>query len=87
KRKVTKEKCFFVNQVPARSMQTRACATRDILSRWRTAHILVRRPSGVLVFSRAPSFAALDGLRGFRLKQSRWMFGFAEAKWSPRSRE
>ncbi|WP_201025481.1 hypothetical protein [Lysobacter capsici] len=57
-----------MNQVPASAEQTRACATRDILSRWRTAHIHVRRPSGVLLFSRAPSFAALDELRGFRLK-------------------
>ncbi|WP_153019188.1 hypothetical protein [Lysobacter capsici] len=31
KRKVTKEKRFFVNQGPARSVQTRARATRDIL--------------------------------------------------------
>jgi hypothetical protein len=49
-------------------MLTRARATRDILSRWRAAHIHVRRPSGVLLFSRVPSFAALDELRGFVLK-------------------
>ncbi|WND80298.1 hypothetical protein [Lysobacter capsici] len=67
--KVTKEKCFFVNQEPARAVQTQACATRDILSRWRTAHIHVRRPSGVLLFSRVPSFAALDELRGFKPEQ------------------
>ncbi|WP_157753725.1 hypothetical protein [Lysobacter capsici] len=66
KRKVTKEKRFFVNQEPARSVLTQACATRDILSRWRTAHIHVRRPSGVLLFSRDSGFAALDELRGFR---------------------
>ncbi|MFQ6313690.1 hypothetical protein, partial [Lysobacter capsici] len=40
--------------------------TRDILSRWRTAHIHVRRPTGVLLFSRVTSVAALDELRGFR---------------------
>ena len=51
-------------------MLTQACATRDILSRWRTAHIHVRRPSGVLLFSRVPSFAALDELRDFKLKRS-----------------
>ncbi|WP_153019083.1 hypothetical protein [Lysobacter capsici] len=65
KRKVTKEKRFSLDQVPARAVQTQACATRDILSRWRTAHIHVRRPTGVLLFSRAPSFAALDELRHF----------------------
>ncbi|MFQ6310650.1 hypothetical protein, partial [Lysobacter capsici] len=32
------------------------------------AHIHVRRPSGVLLFSRVPSFAALDELRDFWLK-------------------
>ncbi|MFQ6313826.1 hypothetical protein, partial [Lysobacter capsici] len=68
KRKVTKEKRFSLNQVPARAEQTQACATRDILSRWRTAHIHVRRPSGVLLFSRDSGFAALDELRDFRLK-------------------
>ncbi|WP_152670181.1 hypothetical protein [Lysobacter capsici] len=57
--KVTKEKCFFVNQEPARSVLTRARATRDILSRWRTAHIHVRRPSGVLLLTRATGLAAL----------------------------
>jgi len=46
----------------------RACATRDILSRWRTAHIHVRRPSGVLLLTRVTSLAALDELRGFKLK-------------------
>jgi len=59
-----------VNQVPASAEQTRACATRDILSRWRTAHIHVRRPSGVLLFSRAHGLAALDELRGFKRKQN-----------------
>ncbi|WP_157754121.1 hypothetical protein [Lysobacter capsici] len=68
KRKVTKEKRFSLNQGPASAVLPRACATRDILSRWRTAHIHVRRPSGVLLFSRVPSLAALDELRGFRLK-------------------
>ncbi|QWF18368.1 hypothetical protein [Lysobacter capsici] len=69
KRKVTKEKRFSLNQLPARSVPTRACATRDILSRWRTAHIHVRRPPGVLLFSRVRAVAALDELRDFRLKQ------------------
>ncbi|MFQ6313710.1 hypothetical protein, partial [Lysobacter capsici] len=41
------------------------------LSRWRTAHIHVRRPSGVLLSSRVTSFAALDELRGFELRASR----------------
>jgi len=50
-------------------MHSRARATRDILSRWRAAHIHVRRPTGVLLFSRVSGFAALDGLRGFELKQ------------------
>ncbi|MFQ6313375.1 hypothetical protein, partial [Lysobacter capsici] len=40
-------------------------------SRWRTAHIHVRRPTGVLLISRVTSLAALDGLRGFGLKQKR----------------
>ncbi|MFQ6313473.1 hypothetical protein, partial [Lysobacter capsici] len=60
KRKVTKEKRFFVNQMPARAVQTQACATRDI-------HVPVahgvhpaRRPSGVLLLTRVPSFAALE---------------------------
>jgi hypothetical protein len=57
--KVTKEKCFFVNQEPARSVLPRARATRDILSRWRAAHIHVRRPSGVLLLTRATGLAAL----------------------------
>jgi len=58
-----------LNQEPARAVHTQACATRDILSRWRTAHIHVRRPSGVLLSSRAHGLAALDGLRGFRLAE------------------
>jgi len=58
-----------VNQRPARAVQTQACATRDILSRWRTAHIHVRRPSGVLLLTRVRCFAALDELRGFKRKQ------------------
>ncbi|WP_235567808.1 hypothetical protein, partial [Lysobacter sp. Root690] len=41
----------------------------DILSRWRTAHIHVRRPTGVLLLTRVNGFAALDELRGFELKQ------------------
>ncbi|QWF18782.1 hypothetical protein [Lysobacter capsici] len=52
----------------ARSVLTQACATRDILSRWRTAHIHVRRPPGVLLLTRGSGFAALDELRGFGLK-------------------
>ncbi|ALN87128.1 hypothetical protein LC55x_3871 [Lysobacter capsici] len=59
-----------MNQGPARSVHSQACATRDILSRWRTAHIHVRRPSGVLLFSRDSGFAALDELRDFKLKRS-----------------
>ncbi|WP_148650510.1 hypothetical protein [Lysobacter capsici] len=68
KRKVTKEKCFFVNQGPARSVLTRACATRDI-------HVPVahgvhpaRRPSGVLLLTRVTSFAALVERLYFVLK-------------------
>jgi hypothetical protein len=57
--KVTKEKRFLVNQGPARSLQTRARATRDILSRWRAGHIHVRRPSGVLLLTRVTCLAAL----------------------------
>jgi len=64
KRKVTKEKRFSLNQEPASAEQTRACATRDILSRWRTAHIHVRRPSGVLLLTPVRGLAALDELRG-----------------------
>jgi len=41
-----------VNQRPASARLTQARATRDILSRWRAAHIHVRRPSGVHLFSR-----------------------------------
>ncbi|WP_235567685.1 hypothetical protein, partial [Lysobacter sp. Root690] len=43
---------------------------RDILSRWRTAHIHVRRPSGVRVLTRVTGAAALDELRGFRLEST-----------------
>ncbi|MFQ6313386.1 hypothetical protein, partial [Lysobacter capsici] len=68
KRKVTKEKRFSLNQGPARAVHSQACATRDILSRWRTAHIHVRRPSGVLLFSRVTSVVALDEQQDFRLK-------------------
>ncbi|UOF13750.1 hypothetical protein IEQ11_18685 [Lysobacter capsici] len=70
KRKVTKEKRFSVNQGPARSVLTRARATRDILSRWRAAHIHVRRPSGVLLLTRVTGIAALDELRDGKLKPS-----------------
>jgi len=57
-----------VNQGPASAEQTQACATRDI-------HVPVahgvhpaRRPSGVLLLTRATSLAALDELRGFKRK-------------------
>ncbi|WP_152670229.1 hypothetical protein [Lysobacter capsici] len=77
--KVTKEKCFVVNQEPARAVQTQACATRDILSRWRTAHIHVRRPTGVLLLTRVSGFAALDELRGFKRKRHGLPVGAAQA--------
>jgi hypothetical protein len=86
KRKVTKEKRFLVNQGPARAVLPRACATRDILSRWRTAHIHVRRPSGVLLFSRVTSLAALDELRDSGKKSttlSRWRWRRATAIYAP----
>ncbi|WP_235567771.1 hypothetical protein, partial [Lysobacter sp. Root690] len=41
---------------------------RDILSRWRTAHIHVRRPSGVPLPTQVQCLAALDELRGFKLE-------------------
>ncbi|WND81049.1 hypothetical protein [Lysobacter capsici] len=57
--KVTKEKCFSLNQGPARAVLTRAYATRDI-------HVPVahgvhpaRRPSGVLLLTRVTNLAAL----------------------------
>ncbi|MFQ6313770.1 hypothetical protein [Lysobacter capsici] len=68
KRKVTKEKRFSLNQGPASAVLPRACATRDILSRWRTAHIHVRRPSGVLLLTRVTSLAALDAWTEMRLE-------------------
>ncbi|ALN84466.1 hypothetical protein LC55x_1175 [Lysobacter capsici] len=40
------------------------------MSRWRATRIPARRPSGVILFSRVPSFAALDELRDFKLKRS-----------------
>ncbi|MFQ6313037.1 hypothetical protein, partial [Lysobacter capsici] len=66
--KVTKEKRFSLNQGPASAAQTRACATRDI--HVPVAHSVhpARRPSGVLLLTRVTGFAALDELRGFRLK-------------------
>ncbi|WP_235567618.1 hypothetical protein, partial [Lysobacter sp. Root690] len=58
---------------------------RDILSRWRTAHIHVRRPTGVPLFSRDSGFAALGELRGFKLKQKRYGLpvGAAQAATAP----
>ncbi|WP_235567785.1 hypothetical protein, partial [Lysobacter sp. Root690] len=55
------------------------------LSRWRTAHIHVRRPSGVLLSMRVRGFAALDELRGFRPKQKRHglSVGAAQAATAP----
>ncbi|WND79459.1 hypothetical protein [Lysobacter capsici] len=57
-----------MNQEPARSVQTPACATRDI-------HVPVahgvhpaRRPSGVLLLTRVTSVAALEDRLGFKLK-------------------
>ncbi|WP_153019220.1 hypothetical protein [Lysobacter capsici] len=59
KRKVTKEKRFSLNQVPARSVQTQACATRDILVPVAHGVHPARRPSGVLLLTRVTSVAAL----------------------------
>ncbi|WP_235567695.1 hypothetical protein, partial [Lysobacter sp. Root690] len=38
------------------------------MSRWRTAHIHVRRPSGVRLLTRATSFAALEVMTEIRLE-------------------
>ena len=84
--KVTKEKCFVVNQEPASAEQTQAFATRDI-------HVPVahgvhpaHRPSGVRLLTRVRSFAALGELRGLRLKPNQAKIE-AEAEVGDRKRE
>jgi len=59
-----------VDHKPASAEQTQARATRDILSRWRAAHIHVRRPSGVLLLTRVTSVAALVVESGFEREPS-----------------
>ena len=69
--------------MPARSVQTRACATRDILSRWRTAHIHVRRPPGVLLLTRVRGVAALGLKSDFKRKPHGLPVGAAQAATAP----